>query len=140
MEALVKQLVASSSTIRSDELSAYGNLKYQGFVHETVNHSVEFSSDEGFNQNQAESFFSRMRRACIGVYHRITPKYMLDYACEVAWREDFRRDDTQSQFTKLVSRVFASGRSTDFLNYCRRGHKRKYEILFQAPAATSEPF
>jgi transposase-like protein len=140
MEALVKQLVESSSTIRSDEMSAYGNLKYQGYVHETVNHSVEFSTDDGINQNQAESFFSRMRRACIGVYHRITPKYMLDYACEIAWREDFRRDDTQSQFTKLVSRVFGAGISTDWVNYCRRGHKRKFEILFQAPAAATEPF
>ena len=84
IEALVKLHVAKLTTIRSDELTAYGNLKLLGYAHQTVNHSVEFSTDDGVNQNQAESFFSRMRRAFIGVYHKITPSYMLDYACEMA--------------------------------------------------------
>ncbi|MGZ8984178.1 MAG: IS1595 family transposase [Methylotenera sp.] len=91
IEALVGKYVEKQSMIRSDELSAYGNLKYMGYGHETVNHSKEFSTDSGVNQNQAESFFSRMRRSCIGIYHRITPRYMLDYAAEMAWREDVRR-------------------------------------------------
>jgi hypothetical protein len=51
---------------RSDELSAYGNLEYIGYTHEAVNHSFEFSTDSGVNQNQAESYFSRLQRACIG--------------------------------------------------------------------------
>jgi len=131
IEALVTQLVMRRSCIRSDEWSAYGNLKTMGYTHEVVNHSVEFSSDEGYNQNQAESFFSRMRRACIGIYHRITPLYMLDYATEMAWREDVRRQDTIHQMHGLVRRVFGAGLSCDWLNYCR-GNKRKRELLFQA--------
>lgn len=115
---------------------AYGNLKLTGYVHEVVNHSEEFSTDEGINENQAESFFSRMRRACIGIYHRITPKYMLDYATEMAWREDMRRKDTMSQMAALVGRVLGAGLSTDWINYCR-GHRRTAELLFQAPAAIS---
>jgi hypothetical protein len=30
----------------SDELPAYGNLKTMGYIHEVVNHSLEFSTDE----------------------------------------------------------------------------------------------
>ena len=130
MEALIKEFVVPGSTIRSDELPAYGNLKYQGYVHETVNHSVEFSTDTGVNQNQAESFFSRMRRAVLGVYHRITPKYMLDYASEMAWREDLRRKTTKKQMKNLVSRVFGAGISKDWINY-GHGNMRKGEIMFQ---------
>lgn len=132
IEALVRQHVAHQATIRSDELPAYGNLKLMGYVHQAVNHSEEFSTDEGINQNQAESFFSRMRRACIGVYHRITPKYMLDYATEMAWREDVRRQDTKTQMAALLGRVCNAGLSTDWFNYCR-GNKRKAELLFRAP-------
>ncbi len=130
IEALVHKHVAKNSIIRSDELTAYGNLKYQGYGHETVNHSKEFSTDTGVNQNQAESFFSRMRRACIGIYHRITPRYMLDYSAEIAWREDVRRRNTSNQLQMLVRCVFSSGVSPDWSNYCR-GNKRKVELLFQ---------
>lgn len=80
---------------------------------------------------QDESFFSRMRRAVLGVYHRITPKYMLDYAWEMAWREDLRRKPTKKQVKNLVSRVFASaGISKDWINY-GHGNMRKGEIMFQ---------
>ncbi len=132
IEALVRRHVERSATIRSDELPAYGNLKLMGYVHEVVNHSEEFSTDDGINENQAESFFSRMRRACIGIYHRITPKYMLDYATEMAWREDVRRMDTRNQMAMLMGRVFGAGLSNDWINYCR-GNKRAGELLFQAP-------
>lgn len=131
IEALVKQHVAGRSLIRTDELTGYGNLKLMGYEHEVVNHSEEFSSDEGVNENQAESFFSRMRRACIGVYHRVTPKYMLDYANEMAWREDVRRRHTEDQMRMLVHRVFGAGISCDWINYCR-GNRRQAELLFQA--------
>lgn len=131
IEALVRKHVQKGSLIRSDELPAYGNLKLMGYDHEAVNHSTEFSTDSGINQNQAESFFSRMRRATIGIYHRITPRYMLDYASEIAWREDVRRDDTNQQMRDLFSRVCTAGVSMDWINYCR-GNKRQTELLFQA--------
>ncbi len=137
IEALVQQHVARLSTIRSDELTAYGNLKLLGYAHETVNHSVEFSTDDGVNQDQAESFFSRMRRAFIGVYHKITPRYMLDYACEMAWREDARRKSTLEQMQMIFKRVCSSGISTDWLNYGRNGHKRPVELLFDARVGAS---
>jgi transposase-like protein len=129
IDALVKKYVEKQSTLRTDELSAYGNVKLMGYTHETVNHSVEFSDPKGVNQNQAESYFSRMRRAAIGIYHRITPKYMVDYASEIAWREDIRRTNTREQFSQLVKSTFRAGVSFDWCNYSV-GNKRKTEILF----------
>lgn len=129
IDALVKKYIEKQSTIRTDELSAYGNVKLMGYTHETVNHSEEFSSPEGFNQNQAESYISRMRRAVIGVYHQITPKYMVDYASEIAWREDIRRTNTLDQLSGLVKSVFRAGVSFDWCNYSV-GNKRKAELLF----------
>ena len=134
IEALMKKYVAKGTLFRSDELPAYGNLKLMGYEHEVVNHSLEFSTDDGINQNQAESFFSRLRRAVIGIYHRVTPRYMIDYACEMAWREDVRRQDTREQLEGLIDRVFSAGKSKDWKNYCR-GNKRQVELLFEAANA-----
>lgn len=133
IEALAKQHIERQSLIRTDELPGYGNLKLMGYEHQVVNHSIEFSTDDGVNENQAESFFSRMRRACIGIYHRVTPRYMLDYATEMAWREDARRRNTADQLQDLLTTVFSAGISADWINYCR-GNKRTAELLFVAPA------
>ena len=40
---------------------------------------------------QAESCFSRLRRAEIGTHQHISEQYLDQYANEMAWREDNRR-------------------------------------------------
>lgn len=124
---LIERYVKKGSKIYTDELPAYRKLQYIGFSHDTVNHSQEFSTDAGVNQNQAESYFSRLRRAFIGVFHRITPRYMLDYSCEMNWREDMRRTDLLGQVTDLFARVVKAPHSTDWRNYVR-GNKRQGEL------------
>lgn len=121
-EALVEQYVEKGSLIRTDELPAYGNLKLMGYRHEVVNHSTEFCTDDGINQNQAESCFARLRRSNFGVYHRIVPKYMRAYGWENAWREDVRRRDTRGQVEDLLKRVFSCGILKEWINYCRGNH------------------
>lgn len=132
IEALVKAHVVPGSTISTDEWGAYCNLGAMGYTHKAVNHKVEFSDPDGVNENQAESYFSRLRRAVIGTYNRVTPHYMLDYATEMAWREDLRCTDVFGQLVDFAKRVFAAGISTDWLNY-NRGHHRTQEMLFKAP-------
>lgn len=78
----------------TDELGGY-NILGMNFEHRTVNHTREFSTDDGVNNNQAESFFARVRRFIMGQVHRITPVYMKQYMYEMVWREDTRRDRQQ---------------------------------------------
>ncbi|MGH7156413.1 MAG: transposase, partial [Acetobacteraceae bacterium] len=47
--------------------------------------------------NNAEEFFSRMRRAEIGHHHHVADPYLVRYAQEAAWREDHRRTDNSRQ-------------------------------------------
>jgi hypothetical protein len=61
---------------------------------------------------------------------------MIDYASEMAWREDIRRDTTNDQFTGVMWRIFDAGLSADWMNYCR-GNKRKGELLYQGSDADS---
>lgn len=133
VSGLVKKWIEPGSTVRTDELPAYKNLPPLLYKHESVNHSDEFSTDTGVNENQAESFFSRFRRAQKGTYHRITPHYMLDYANEMVWHEEVRCETTESRLRKLVRRVFYAGRSKDWRGYSQ-GNRRPEELLFTAAA------
>lgn len=129
-EAIARKWIKANSTVHTDEWTAYGNFKLLGYKHEAVNHQIEFSTDDGVSDNQAESYFSRLRHG-IWRYHRITPHYMLDYACEMGWREDVRRKNTLQQLKALVTRVFGAGVSKDWRGYWQ-GHHRRAELLFEA--------
>jgi ISXO2-like transposase domain len=100
------------------------------YKHLTVNHSIEFSTDDGVNNNQAESFFARMRRMVIGQAHRVTPKYMYEYMSEIAWREDNRRAPPFAQsrdIMKWISRLTPDASS--WKGYWQ-GKRRQDEVLF----------
>jgi hypothetical protein len=75
------------------------------------------------------NYFLRLRRMIIGQVHRVTPKYMLDYANEVAWREDTRRWSTTAQLDHLLGYPLKTGESFWWRGYWQ-GHHRDGEILF----------
>ena len=57
-----------------------------------INHDEAYSL-MGACTNQAESFFSRIRRGEMGHHHHISGPYLVRYALESAWRENNRRAD-----------------------------------------------
>jgi hypothetical protein len=71
------------------------------FATKRINHSECYSDGEACT-NQAESFFSRLRRAEIGTHHHIAGPYLNSYADEMAWREDNRRISNGAQYLKVV--------------------------------------
>lgn len=85
---LVGQVVAHGSTLYADEAASWDAL-HARYETRRVNHSIAFM-DDGVCTNQAESYFSRMRRAEIGQHHRIGV-HLSAYANEMAWREDVQR-------------------------------------------------
>ena len=87
--ALIRQVVAMGSIVHADEAGGWDAL-HAHYEMRRINHSVAFSMD-GACTNQAESFFSRLRRAEFGQHHHISGKYLGYYAAEMAWREDRRR-------------------------------------------------
>jgi transposase-like protein len=133
VEPLIRKYVKKGSTVMTDELAAYGRLSML-FDHQTVNHSKEFSTDAGVNNNLAESYFARFRRMVVGQTHRVTPKYMFDYTSEVAWREDMRRTSPSVQVKTLLTASLKKP-STWWRGYWQ-GHNRETEILFSQDAVS----
>jgi transposase-like protein len=87
--ATIESRVESGSVIHADESTAWDAL-HARYLTKRVNHSKAYSHD-GACTNQAESFFSRLRRAEIGTHHHFAGIYLAAYAGEMAWREDNRR-------------------------------------------------
>ena len=85
----IARRVATGSTVYADEAACWDAL-HARFDTKRINHSVAFS-DDGACTNQAESYFSRLRRAEFGQHHHISGVYLGFYAGEMAWREDICR-------------------------------------------------
>jgi hypothetical protein len=79
---LVSDHVGTLATIYADEGAGWDQL-YAGWETRRVNHSVA-STDEGVCTNQAESYFSRLRRMEIGTHHHIAGPYLNAYAGEAS--------------------------------------------------------
>jgi ISXO2-like transposase domain len=77
---MLRQHVASGTTVHADESAAWDVL-HASFPMLRVNHCVEYKSEEGACTNQAESFFSRLRRSEMGVHHRISGQLLQAPAC-----------------------------------------------------------
>lgn len=83
------QAVATKGTaIHADE-ATHWDVLHDSFPVSRINHSEAYCKD-GACTNQAESFFSRLRRMVQGQHHRVSPKYLHQYAAHAAWLEDHR--------------------------------------------------
>lgn len=123
----IKKHVQVGSIIMSDENAAYNQLS-ANYTHKTVQHAIEYQTKDGVNNNQAESFNSRMRRAEYGIYHGFRPNYLMIYACETAWQEDNRRKTLRERFMLIFDLLAKSGLSDIFRGYLQ-GNRLQEEIL-----------
>jgi transposase-like protein len=117
--SFVRQHVAPGATVHADEAPGWDRL-HAYYEMMRINHSVAYSLD-GACTNQAESFFSRMRRAEIGQHHHISGKYLISYAREMAWKEDYRRVDNGAQHTAVTGAALAHPVSRQWCGYWQRG-------------------
>ena len=122
MLALTHRLVAPKSTICADENPAYDGLAFHYDLCR-VNHSQEYCSIDGTTNNLAESFFARFRRMIMGVYHKMGNNYMMHYANETAWREDFRYQSDKDKFDNVLKRCLKARPSRDLTGYWQ-GNKK----------------
>ncbi|WP_373100502.1 MULTISPECIES: IS1595 family transposase [Pasteurellaceae] len=120
VNAFANAYIEKKSRINTDESNAYGELllDYDLF---TVNHKKEYRSDLGVTNNQAESFFSRFKRMYYGQTHKMSNTYLLNYANEVAYREDHRRKSNGWQFKDVLSKCLnTTNENNEWCSYWQR--------------------
>ena len=118
----IRAIVEPGSTIHADEATSWDPLHALYDV-KRVNHS-EYYSHDGACTNQAESFFSRLRRAEIGIHHHIRQRYLNSYAGEMAWRGNNRRVSNGGQYLLTVHAAAHHPVSQQWKGYWQRSAKR----------------
>ncbi|MBK8209652.1 MAG: IS1595 family transposase [Rhodospirillales bacterium] len=116
----IHERVARGTVIHVDEASHWDALAAR-YLTRKINHSEVYSDGEACT-NQAGSFFSRMRRAEIGIHHRIAGRYLAAYAGEMAWREDNRRISNGEQYLLASTAALSHGVSRQWKGYWQRQH------------------
>ena len=90
------------SKLYTDESKAYKGIQYR---HETVKHSVcEFVRGQA-HTNGIESFWSVLKRAHKGTFHKISPKHLNRYVQEFAAKHNMRESGTLAQMREVVARM-----------------------------------
>jgi hypothetical protein len=121
-QSWIKARVAKGTTIMADEAASWNDL-HGRFQVSRINHQDLYSTETGIYTNNAESFFSRLRRSEIGHHHHIAGAYLVRYAQESAWREDHRRVDNGRQTMSLAGLAMMAPTSVDWCGYWQRSAK-----------------
>ena len=100
LHGFIGENVEEGSKVYTDDFKSYRNL--EGYEHEFVRHSVGEYVEEMAHINGVESFWSMLKRAHKGMFHKISKKHLHRYICEFAGRHNIRDLDTIDQMKSLV--------------------------------------
>jgi hypothetical protein len=110
--AFIRARIAKGTVVQADEAGSWDNL-HERFEVKRINHQEAYSLD-GACTNWAEEYFSRLRRAEVGIHHHIAGAYLLRYAQESSWREDNRRVSNGDQVSRVAALALKRAKSVDF--------------------------
>jgi hypothetical protein len=115
---VIQERVKAGSVVYADEASCWDTL-HAKYLTKRVNHTVAYSNGDACT-NQAESFFSRLRRAEIGTHHHIAGPYLGSYAAEMSWREDYRRESNGELYLAMADAALKHPVSRQWKGYWQR--------------------
>ena len=99
LQSFVTEHTAQGAKVYTDDASAYDGLEN----HESVKHSVGEYVNGMAHTNGVESFWSMLKRAHKGVYHKLSAKHLQRYVSEFAGRQNIREMDTIRQMEHVVA-------------------------------------
>ena len=102
LQGFVVEHTTPGATVYTDEASAYEGLP---FDHESVKHSVAEYVRGMAHTNGMESFWSMLKRAHTGAFHKMSPKHLDRYVQEFAGKHNIRESDTIVQMRDVVTRL-----------------------------------
>ncbi len=107
LTTFVESVATQGATVYTDDAKAYQSLASisNDFKHQSVKHSVGEYVKEQAHTNGVESFWSTLKRAYKGTFHKISPKHLDRYVQEFAGRHNVREQDTLFQMRDTVARL-----------------------------------
>jgi hypothetical protein len=130
LQAEILDQVSKGSTVYTDSATGYDNLAAREYVHEAVNHVLEYVRGQVHTQG-IENFWSLLKRGLKGTYVAVEPFHLDRYVSEQVFRYNNRatRDNPltdSDRFALAVSQIV--------------GKRLTYAELTGKVEETSEPF
>ncbi len=102
LQDFVEENTEEDATVYTDEAAAYKRIERD---HEAVKHSVSEYVRGQAHTNGIESFWSMLKRAHGGTFHKISPKHLDRYVREFASKHNIRDSGTLAQMRDTVARL-----------------------------------
>ena len=83
---LLDQHIDSSSEVVTDGFGAYRMLHKTHAKHIKLNHSKGIMVLDKYNTSRLDSFWTTIKRAIVGQYHRVSPEHLQSYLDEIAFK------------------------------------------------------
>ena len=104
LECTVTANVVPGSRISTDENKGYRDLGRAGYVHETVNHSIDEYVRGDTHTNTIEGFWSLLKRSIRGTHVQVSRQHLPKYLAEFEFRWNLRHDPA-AMFPLLLERL-----------------------------------
>ena len=101
IQGFVRENAEPGAKVYTDESKVYAGLA-RDYGHEAVNHSVGEYVRGQAHTNGMESFWSTLKRAHKGTFHKISPKHLDRYVAEFAGKHNVRDADTLDQMADMA--------------------------------------
>ena len=102
LQDFVEENTEEDATVYTDDAAAYRGVERD---HEAVRHSVSQYVRGQAHTNGIESFWSMLKRAHAGTFHKISPKHLDRYVREFAGKHNHRDSGTLVQMRDTVARM-----------------------------------
>ena len=100
LQGFVVERTDAFATVYTDDSKSYASLP---FDHDSVKHSISEYVKGQAHTNGIESFWSMLKRAHKGTFHKISPKHLQRYVNEFAGRHGIRDQDTLDQMNAVIA-------------------------------------
>ena len=101
---IFKELVNPRSKIVTDGYGGYHGLSEHFKKHYVLNTAKYVRGFGRYNTNSIEGFWALVKRAVIGQYHKISPKYLMSYLDEITFKRNNK--DQGDLFDSWMKRAF----------------------------------
>ena len=91
--------------LHTDENRGYRSMGLPFVAHHTVNHAQREYVRDDVSTNQAENFFTQLKRSIDGTHHHVSVDHLPRYLAEFSFRYTHRNDSDTERMIRLVQRV-----------------------------------
>lgn len=104
IKPILKQRISQRSELITDGFGGYAGLDKHFNKHIKLNHSKRQRSHEHYNLSRIEGFFTLIKRAVFGQYHRLNKNHLQSYMDEITFKKNVAPSEA---FNTLLNRMCA---------------------------------